>query len=313
MDTDSRAFDGLALEGVCVRYGAVKALDGFGLRAARGAVTMLAGPNGAGKSTLIRVLLGLVAADEGRMRYGGETVRADIAFRRRLGYLPEAVAFSDSLTGREVMRFFASARGVARDRVELCLERVGLAAVAKRVVRGYSRGMRQRLGLAVALVADPEILVLDEPTGGLDQDALTILWSVLDEWRSRGRVVLLASHEIGLLEPRVDDVALLAGGRLLVQGTPAALRDAAALPARVTLRLAESLDGARASAWVRASGVTSAAHLSVHGEEISLEVAPAELVRLLDARTSLGVAVTDVRVAEAPFDEVYRRLLELRA
>src|SRR5690606_31237042 len=134
---------------------------------------------------------------------------------------------------REVVAFFASARGAPRARVAAVLERVGLEGASRRAVRGYSRGMRQRLGLAVALVASPDILVLDEPTGGLDQDALVLLWSVLDEWRAAGRIVLLASHEIALLERRVDRLALLASGRLVAEGTPAALRRSARLPLRV--------------------------------------------------------------------------------
>src|SRR5690606_20909685 len=128
------------------------------------------------------------------------------ALRERLGYLPEAPALSENLTGRQVMRFFASARGVSSRRVEEVLERVGLAQAAGRSVGGYSRGMRQRLGLGVAILAEPDLLVLDEPTGGLDQQGLTLLWSVLAEWRERGRTVLVTTHDLALIERRADQL-----------------------------------------------------------------------------------------------------------
>ena len=301
----------LSLHDVAVRFGAVRALEGLSLSAEAGSVLMLAGPNGAGKSTLIRVLLGLVAPQRGVIAIDGAPARVDRAMRARIGYLPESVAFGDSLSGREVVSFFASARGVPRARVSAVLERVGLTDASRRAVRGYSRGMRQRLGLAVALVASPEILVLDEPTGGLDQDALVLLWSVLDEWRAAGRIVLLASHEIALLERRVDRLALLASGRLVAEDTPAALRRSARLPLRVHFELDEAHrdEGERLRAAVRALSPESGAR-EEDGRSVSVAIEPGGLLALLDLRASHPRAVRDVRVEEPPFDEVYRRLLQ---
>lgn len=296
----------LTLEDVAVRFGRIEALRGTSLELRAGEVFLLAGPNGAGKSTLIRVLLGLVAPTRGTLRVDGAPVRADRAFRARLGYLPESVAFSESSTGREVVSFFAAARGAPKKRIDEVLERVGLADARSRLVRGYSRGMRQRLGLAVALVAPCELLVLDEPTGGLDQDALTLLWSVLDEHRAAGCVVLLASHEIALLESRVDRLGLLARGQLVALGDPTSLRERAALPVRV--KVAPRADADR-DALVQALERVGTIAPVRGARALELDVQPSRLLELLDLDAAHRARIADLQIVPPPFDEVYRRLL----
>lgn len=303
----------LELRDVAITFGRLRALRGLDLALEGGKVTLLAGPNGAGKSTLIRVLLGLVRPDRGRIVLDGREVRVDRAFKSELGYLPESVAFSESLSGREVLGFFAYARGVARPRIAVALERVGLTAAADRPVRDYSRGMRQRLGLGVAILSEPSLLVLDEPSGGLDQDGLSLLWSVLDEWRRAGRIVLMASHEIALLETRVDDVCLLADGGLVAHGTPSELRRRAQLPLRVQMRLDQNGHAADARALFSAMrDAHPSAPFVQHDAELEVEVGQSELLPLLDLGARHPGAVRDLRVKEPPFDEVYRRLLTQR-
>lgn len=235
----------LQLEQIAVRFGPVRALGGVSMDLAQGQVSVLCGPNGSGKSTLMSVLLGLIRPDEGRVLVDDRVV-CDPAhltaswFRERLGYLPEAPAFSETLSGRQVMRFFAAARGLPRSRVEVVLERVGLAHAAARAVGGYSRGMRQRLGLGCAILHTPDVLILDEPTGGLDQQGLAVLWEVLEEWRGEGRAVLLSSHELALIERRADRVVVLVDGRVAAAGTPAELRAQSGLTPEV--RIGPGLD-----------------------------------------------------------------------
>ena len=301
----------LELEDVCVRFGRLSALDGLGISLGSGRVSLLAGPNGAGKSTLIRVLLGLVRPTRGKLTVDGREVRVERALKERIGYLPESVAFADALTGREVLAFFASARGVEKARVARTLARVGLASAADRAVRGYSRGMRQRLGLGVAIMHAPELLVLDEPTGGLDQDGLTTLWSILDEWRSEGRIVLLASHEIALLETRVDDVCLLSRGRAVARGTPHELRDLVGLPLRVRMALDQNGHASDARALVEQLRERwQDVPMTQTGADLDVVVARSRLLPLLEMQTAHAGAVRDLRVQEPPFDEVYRALLE---
>jgi len=233
------------VEDLAVRFGNVRALGGVSLTFQPGEVSVLAGPNGAGKSTLMSVILGLVRPDGGRVVANDRTVAnpshdALLSFRARLGYLPEAVAFSENLTGRQVLRFFAMARGVGRERIEAVLERVGLAHAAGRSVSGYSRGMRQRLGLGVAILHSPDLLILDEPTGGLDQQGIAVLWEVLEEWRAAGRSVVLSTHELATIERRADRMFVLVDGRLEASGTPDELRTQSGL--EPTVRKGPGLD-----------------------------------------------------------------------
>ncbi len=299
----------LSLGGVSVRFGKLSALDGVDLEVEAGEVLVLAGPNGAGKSTLIKVMLGLVRPDEGKLFLDGHERHVDNAFKKTLGYLPEAVAFAENLTGRQVLRFFASARGVEKKRVDAVLERVGLSHAAKRAVRGYSRGMRQRLGLGLSILSEPELLILDEPTGGLDQEGLDVLWSVLAEWRDKGRVVVMATHDLTLVERRVDRICLLRAGSVRAVDTPARLRAMAGLPVRVSFTLREGSEQAEA--------LVERVHRWGGGREVSrsdgvlgVEVEPKRLLSLLELHSVYPEAVSALRVEEPGLDMVYEHLLE---
>jgi len=303
----------LELRDVSVRFGAVQALAGVSLELDAGERVMLVGPNGAGKSTLMNVLLGLVRADRAELRVDGalRSLRGD-GIKTSVGYLPEAVGFSESLTGRQVLRFFAWARGVSSQRIDAVLERVSLTHAQKRSVRGYSRGMRQRLGLGVAILSEPGLLVLDEPTGGLDQEGLSVFYSVLEEWRDKERIVLLATHELALLERRVDRVCLLSNGLVKAAGTPEALRHRAGIPHRVTFALRETANG-RADGLVDAMGEAGVFPLERGDDRLVVEVAPELLLPLMSVQARYPDVVSQLRVEEPQLDEVYERLLEEEA
>lgn len=295
----------VALSNVSVSFGKLAALTDVNVAVGEGQAVMLVGPNGAGKSTLIRVLLGLVSPDSGALSVDGAARRVDNRFKQQLGYLPEAVAFAENLTGRQVALFFARARGVPKGQVDAMLERVGLSHAARRAVRGYSRGMRQRLGLGIAILAQPALLILDEPTGGLDQEGLTVLWSVLAEWRSQGRLLLVATHDIALMERRIDRVCVFSAGRVLADATPAELRARAGLPVQVMFSVATEVE-----ARALADALRGRAHdVVVEGESVSAGVTPAELLPLLELGAGSS-AVRGVRVIEPGLDDVYERLLE---
>jgi Cu-processing system ATP-binding protein len=235
----------ISINDLVVEFGRLRALDRASLSCKSGEITVLAGPNGAGKSTLLNVILGLVSIKAGVVEVDGRQAiqpgrSSPNWLRKELGYLPERVAFSGNLTGRQVMQFFARARKVSFQRAEETLSLIGLSEAACRKVRTYSRGMRQRLGLGVSLLSDPRLLILDEPTGGLDQQGLSILWQVFRDWKADGRTVIVSTHELALIERRADRIHVLEGGRVRASGTASELCERSGLPP--TLRLGPGLD-----------------------------------------------------------------------
>lgn len=295
----------VSLRDISVRFGSLQALDHVSLELEPGRVTMLAGPNGSGKTTLMGVLLGLVRPRNGDMRIDGERRRPDQAFRAQLGYLPEAVAFAPNLSARQVLRFFAQARGARPGRVEEALERVRLSDSARRAVRGFSRGMLQRLGVATAILAEPDLLVLDEPTGGLDQAGLTVLSEIIDEWSSGGRFVLIASHDLVLMERRVHDIIMLSSGKVCASGSPVELRRRADLPVRVHFEISQS--GPPVDAFVAELQRLDLPALHRNGRSVIAETRAEGLLALLETQ---GRGVVDsLRVEEPGFDAIYDAIL----
>ena len=223
--TDAPAVEAL---GLTKRYpgrggiGPVTALDGLTLSVPRGCTAGLLGPNGSGKSTAIHLLLGLHGATSGQARVLGLPAGHHEA-RRRTGYMPEEADLYPFLTARETVEFSGALNGMGRKErkasAAALLERVGLAAEADRRVEGFSRGMKRRVGLAAALVHAPDLLVLDEPTAGLDPVGREGLLALLEEVRTRGATVLLSSHILSDVERLCDRVAILGQGRLAASGT----------------------------------------------------------------------------------------------
>jgi Cu-processing system ATP-binding protein len=299
---------GLEARGVSVAFGPLQALDDVSLSIESGHAVMLVGPNGAGKSTFIKVLLGLVRPDHAVFELAGQRVEIDREWKGRIGYLPEQVAFSDNLSGMQLLRFFASARGVGRDRVATVLERVGLSEAARRPIRGYSRGMRQRLGLGVAILSEPELLVLDEPTSSLDQEGLSVLWSVIAEWREAQRMVLASTHDLALMERRMDEICVLRGGRLLAHGTAEDLRRTASLPHRIWLHVAQAPD-AKVELLCQAMRQWGKGRIERVGDRILAEVAADEILELVEIQSGFPGVVQGIRVEEPTLDVVYDKLL----
>jgi len=293
------------------RFGKLRALDGVSLEMHPGEVVLLAGPNGAGKSTLINILLGLYLPDGGEIRIKGKRVSVDNALKTRMGYLPENVAFSENLSGWSMMAFFARARGVKKQRMREVFDRIGLSQHAKRSISGYSKGMRQRLALGVSILHDPEILILDEPTSGLDQEGLGVLWAVIEEWKQKERMILISSHDLGLLEKRVDKFCIIRGGELIASDGPVELRTKAALPVKVYFSLNGDVS-THAPFLGRLRQRFSVKELE--DETIQIEVAPDEIVDLMgtvfSAGSPDGESISSLRVMEPELEHIYEHLLE---
>ncbi len=221
----------ISVENLTKRYGALTALDGLTLDVRGGDMLALLGHNGAGKTTLMKLLLGLTRPSSGRIELLG---RAPAASRRaEIGFLPENISFTGGMKGQEILRFYARLKGAPPHQAEHLLDRVGLTEAASRPVRTYSKGMRQRLGLAQALLGRPRLLVLDEPTTGLDPMLRRTFYDILRQMRDEGTTVLISSHALTELELRADRMAVLARGRLVACGTLDDLRRQADLPVQI--------------------------------------------------------------------------------
>jgi ABC-2 type transport system ATP-binding protein len=212
----------IELSGVVKRYGRTTALDGLDLHVGRGELLGLLGPNGAGKTTTVKVLLGLVRPTAGIGSVLGAPL-GDRAARARIGYLPELFRYQPWLNAREVLGLHARLGRVPKparpDAIEQALERVGLSERAGDRVGGFSKGMQQRLGLAVALLGEPELILLDEPTSALDPVGRTDVRAIVRDARARGATVILNSHLLAEVEQVCDRVVILHRGRTIAAGT----------------------------------------------------------------------------------------------
>lgn len=220
------------LHNVYQQYGAMAVLDNISLTLAEGEVLGLFGHNGAGKTTTVRLILGLLQATSGQVQVLGGTP-GDSDIRRQIGFLPENVMFYPQLSGRETLEHFARLKGASTQQVGELLEQVGLTAASSKRVKTYSKGMRQRLGLAQALLGRPRLLLLDEPTVGLDPIATQELYQVIGRLRSEGTSIVICSHVLPGVEPYIDRAAVLALGRMEAIGSLHELRTQAKLPVRI--------------------------------------------------------------------------------
>jgi len=198
------------------------ALAGLNLTVQPGEVFGFLGPNGAGKTTTMNVLLGFVNATSGTAHLFGVNVREPIA-RQRIGYLPEQTYYYKFLTAEEILRFYAKIFGIpcgeAERRIDAVLKLVELESARKRLIKTYSKGMQQRVGLAQALINNPDLLILDEPTSGLDPVGRMKVREIILRLKNEGKTVFFSSHELGEVETVCDRVAILAGGELKAEGT----------------------------------------------------------------------------------------------
>ena len=223
------------------RRGDKTVLNRIGFELAPGRLLGLIGHNGAGKSTLIKLILGLLKPASGRLEVLGG---APGASPLDVGYLPENVSFYDAMTVEEHLRYFAGLKGVARPRIDELVEELGLGVVLRQRLGQCSKGQRQRLGLAQALLTRPRLLMLDEPTVGLDPAASSLMYRELSALRDAGCAVVVCTHELALVEPYLDQVLLLAAGECRGSGTLEDLRAKAALPALITNCLLYTSDAA---------------------------------------------------------------------
>ena len=243
-------------EGLVKDYPGVRALDGVDIRVERGEIVGLLGPNGAGKTTLLRILTGTLTPTEGTARIEGmDVVTRSLDVRRTVGYLPESAPLYPEMTPRQYLRFMGAVRRTSADEEARAVDRCGIAKVMDRPIGHLSKGFRQRVGLAQAILHWPTTLILDEPTSGLDPNQIAEIRDLIREIGSE-RTVILSSHILSEVEATCDRVVIIDGGQIRMEGATGDLATQTVEGVRLTLELAEDAVGAAIGVLGAIDGVT---------------------------------------------------------
>jgi len=286
----------LDISNVTKRYGSDEVVKNVSLKIEAGERIALLGHNGAGKTTLIKMVLGLTPFNDGEIKVLGGPPGSKKA-RSLIGFLPESVAFQGALSGREQLRHFARLKSVSMGKADDLLERVGLGDAADKKIATYSKGMRQRVGLAQAILGKPELVLLDEPTSGLDPISRHEFYDIVQELAEAGTAVLLSSHALRELETRTDRIAILRKGQLVANDKITTLRQQAAMPIvlRVTT-LAEKVEQVADELGAK----------RVNGRVVELTCMQNQKITTLNRVTGLGDIIRDVEVTPASLEDLYR-------
>ena len=297
----------LTCSGLSRRFGEVLAVDNVSFTVAEGETYGLLGPNGAGKTTTISMITGVLAPDAGEVLVAGQpmSTRA-IAAKRLVGYVPQELALYPDLSGRENLRFFASLYGAKRSRVDHVLDVVGLSDRADDLAREYSGGMKRRLNVAIGLLHEPKLLVLDEPTAGVDPQSRNQIMENVRALAADGMAILYTTHYMEEAERLCDRVGVIDSGRLIAEGTQRKLVEQLGERDRISLLL----DGDLAHAASALGEVQHVRQVATHGQGIDLVVDDARecLPVVLSAISSNGVVVRSVEVTEPDLETVFLHL-----
>jgi Cu-processing system ATP-binding protein len=303
----------LELQGVSKSYGDALVIENAKLSIAPGECLVLIGHNGSGKTTLIKLLLGLIRPSAGQVRVFGEDPTSATSVMRRgsVGYLPESIAFDPAMSGRELLSFYAALKGVNGRSCESLLARVGIADAADRRISTWSKGMRQRLGLAQAMLGEPRLLLLDEPTSGLDPSLRRTFYEIVESLLADGVTVLISSHSLSEVEEHADRVGIIRQGMTPTFGTLAELSAQAALPVNVRISCAPQAAEAVAG-QLTASGRATVSRIDER--HVELACAQAEKMAILREVAKLNDdvdsdVVVDVDIRQPRLDEIYAHFM----
>jgi ABC-2 type transport system ATP-binding protein len=286
------------------RYGEIIAVDGLSFEVSPGRVTGFLGPNGAGKTTTLRMVLGLTTPTAGTATIGGVSYGELDRPIRRVGAVLEGSAAHRSRSGRDHLRIICRAGGVHPARADEVLALVGLAAVGRRPFRSYSLGMRQRLGIAAALIGNPQVLVLDEPANGLDPEGIRWLRDLLRGLADQGRTVLVSSHQLADVQALADDVVIVARGRLVAHGSVDSVLDSVARVERILVRTPEP---DRLIAELGADAVVT------RGAGGDLYISGVDAAAISDAAQQAKVALHQLTTERPDLEDAFLRLTAQRA
>jgi ABC-2 type transport system ATP-binding protein len=289
----------IEVRGLHKRFGPTVALDGMTFTVEPGQVTGFVGPNGAGKSTTMRVILGLDAPDEGRALIGGERYQSLRHPLSHVGSLLDAAALQPSRSARNHLLWLAHSQGLTARRVDAVIEQSGLGKAARRKAGGYSLGMRQRLGIAAAMLGDPPVLMFDEPFNGMDPEGIVWMRGFLRSLAGEGRAVLVSSHLMAELEGSTDHLVVVGRGKVIADTTVAELI-AAASGDRVSLRTTAVAD---ATAALTRAGATVAA-----SDRETLTISGLTAERVVALLSGAGVPFSEISAHRATLEEAYMEL-----
>jgi Cu-processing system ATP-binding protein len=296
----------IELTGVVKRYGDKTVVRDVDLFVRSGERMVLIGHNGAGKTTLMKLMLGLTRPSAGQVRVlGSNPATAPAAQRLVIGYLPESFAFHSAMKGREVLAFYARLKGVAAAECRSILARVGLDQAADRRVSTWSKGMRQRLGLAQAMLGEPRLLFLDEPTSGLDPSLRRQFYDLIDALTLSGATSLTSSHSLNEVEARADRIAIMKSGSIVACGTLAELSRQSGLPIVVRLRV---VAGHTAGVAERLAPMGEIHHVNDH--DIDLSCLGTSKMALFRHIAGLGEVIVDMDVLPPRLDDIYNHYME---
>lgn len=285
--------------GLTKRYGSkITAVDKLDLNVRPGEVYGFLGPNGAGKTTTLRMLLGLIKPTSGTATVLGEAPGASEGLAR-VGALVESPAFYPYLSGRDNLKVMACYSGVKKQRIKEVLDQVELSGRAKDKFRKYSLGMKQRLGVAAALLKDPDLLILDEPTNGLDPKGMADMRTLIKELGRGERTVLLSSHLLGEVEQICDRVGVINNGKLVAEGTVSELRGGTGILVRAE-PVEEAVEIARKLAGVEEVKVTDGA--------LMVSADPERIAEINEKLVGAGLRVSELRVSEQSLEDVFLQL-----
>lgn len=295
MTVDPTTLKRVEVRDLTKKFGALTAVNKLSFSVEPGRITGFLGPNGAGKTTTLRMLLGLVRPTSGSATIGGQPYGHLATPQRVVGAALEATSFHPGRSGRDHLRVMADTAGVDHRRVDEMLELVGISAAARQRAGGYSMGMRQRLALAGALLGDPQVLLLDEPANGLDPEGIRWLRLLLRHLSGQGKTVLISSHMLAEVEQTVDEVVIIANGKLIRAG---AITD---LPT-------EHVATVRTSEPQRLIEALTAAGLVATAADDSIQVISRDLVRIGDIALSAGLPIHELRANENDLEKLFFEL-----
>lgn len=296
----------VSLNAVSKSYGSETVVSDVSLNIQAGECVVLVGHNGAGKTTLMKLMLGLTRPTTGSVEVLGANpaFSSSVAQHKSLGYLPESVAFYEAMSGREILAFFARLKGVAVGECDRLLDVVGLADAARRRVGTYSKGMRQRLGLAQAMLGNPRLLFLDEPTTGLDPGLRHQFYELIEDLHKTGATSLISSHALSEVEARANRFIIMKSGVMIASGTLDELFLQAALPVRLNIAVAS---GTASSVAERLGSEISISNISE--TTLSLSCFNGDKMSVIRRIGDLGDLVEDLQIKLPKLDEVYSHFM----